>query len=116
MAMTDGSASGWSDGKRYLWLLGALTITLPILAAQLALATGLHVFWWFGPLFAFGVIPVLDTLPEFALVLTRKRRAILLTLVLEDRENLLTQLLFRQRNEHVGRRDAPLLPRAAVVP
>ncbi|WP_175720498.1 alkane 1-monooxygenase [Burkholderia anthina] len=62
MAMTDGSASSWSDGKRYLWLLGALTITLPILAAQLALATGLHVFWWFGPLFAFGVIPVLDTL------------------------------------------------------
>ncbi|AXK64805.1 alkane 1-monooxygenase [Burkholderia sp. IDO3] len=62
MAMTDGSASNWSDGKRYLWLLGALTITLPILAAQLALATGLHVFWWFGPLFAFGVIPVLDTL------------------------------------------------------
>ncbi len=60
--MTDGSASSWSDGKRYLWLLGALTITLPILAAQLALATGLHVFWWFGPLFAFGVIPVLDTL------------------------------------------------------
>ncbi|WP_353254919.1 alkane 1-monooxygenase [Burkholderia anthina] len=62
MAMTDGPASSWSDGKRYLWLLGALTITLPILAAQLALATGLHVFWWFGPLFAFGVIPVLDTL------------------------------------------------------
>ncbi|RQT50893.1 alkane 1-monooxygenase [Burkholderia cepacia] len=62
MAMTNGSASGWSDGKRYLWLLGALTITLPILAAQLALSTGLHVFWWFGPLFAFGVIPILDTL------------------------------------------------------
>ncbi|CAN0641839.1 alkane 1-monooxygenase [Burkholderia cepacia] len=62
MAMTDGSASGWSDGKRYLWLLGALTITLPILAAQLALSTGLRVFWWFGPLFAFGVIPILDTL------------------------------------------------------
>ncbi|RKU01320.1 alkane 1-monooxygenase [Burkholderia sp. Nafp2/4-1b] len=62
MAMTDASASGWSDGKRYLWLLGAVTITLPILAAQLALSTGLHVFWWFGPLFAFGVIPILDTL------------------------------------------------------
>ncbi|MBN3788205.1 alkane 1-monooxygenase [Burkholderia sp. Ac-20353] len=62
MAMTDGSASSWTDGKRYLWLLGALTITLPILAAQLALSTGLHVFWWFGPLFAFGVIPILDTL------------------------------------------------------
>nr|WP_057928509.1 alkane 1-monooxygenase [Burkholderia ambifaria] len=62
MAMTDESASGWSDGKRYLWLLGAVTITLPILSAQLALSTGLHVFWWFGPLFAFGVIPILDTL------------------------------------------------------
>lgn len=62
MAISDGSASGWSDGKRYLWLLGAVTITLPILSAQLALSTGLHVFWWFGPLFAFGVIPVLDTL------------------------------------------------------
>ncbi|KAF1052595.1 MAG: Alkane 1-monooxygenase [Burkholderia gladioli] len=27
-----------------------------------AIATGWHVFWWFGPLFAFGVIPVLDWL------------------------------------------------------
>ncbi|MCA8247792.1 alkane 1-monooxygenase, partial [Burkholderia multivorans] len=54
--------ASWSDGKRYLWLLGALTITLPIFAAQLALSTGFHVFWWFGPLFAFGVIPILDTL------------------------------------------------------
>ncbi|KVN31213.1 alkane 1-monooxygenase [Burkholderia stagnalis] len=62
MAMTDGSAASWSDGKRYLWLLGVLTITLPILSAQLALSTGLHVFWWFGPLFAFGVIPILDTM------------------------------------------------------
>ncbi|RQS08974.1 alkane 1-monooxygenase [Burkholderia sp. Bp9002] len=62
MAMIDGSAASWSDGKRYLWLLGVLTITLPILSAQLALSTGLHLFWWFGPLFAFGVIPILDTL------------------------------------------------------
>ncbi|MBU9455371.1 alkane 1-monooxygenase [Burkholderia multivorans] len=62
MATSDAPAASWSDGKRYLWLLGALTITLPIFAAQLALSTGLHVFWWFGPLFAFGVIPVLDTL------------------------------------------------------
>ncbi|PRD79605.1 alkane 1-monooxygenase [Burkholderia multivorans] len=62
MATSYAPAASWSDGKRYLWLLGALTITLPIFAAQLALSTGLHVFWWFGPLFAFGVIPVLDTL------------------------------------------------------
>ncbi|HEF4775989.1 TPA: alkane 1-monooxygenase [Burkholderia multivorans] len=62
MATSDAPAASWSDGKRYLWLLGALTITLPIFAAQLALSTGFHVFWWFGPLFAFGVIPILDTL------------------------------------------------------
>ncbi|PRG96978.1 alkane 1-monooxygenase [Burkholderia multivorans] len=62
MATSDAPTASWSDGKRYLWLLGALTITLPIFAAQLALSTGFHVFWWFGPLFAFGVIPILDTL------------------------------------------------------
>ncbi|MBN6738143.1 alkane 1-monooxygenase [Burkholderia multivorans] len=62
MATSDAPAASWSDGKPYLWLLGALTITLPIFAAQLALSTGFHVFWWFGPLFAFGVIPILDTL------------------------------------------------------
>ncbi|KVS08967.1 alkane 1-monooxygenase [Burkholderia multivorans] len=62
MATSDAPAASWSDGKRYLWLLGALTITLPIFSAQLALSTGFHVFWWFGPLFAFGVIPILDTL------------------------------------------------------
>ncbi|PRE04773.1 alkane 1-monooxygenase [Burkholderia multivorans] len=62
MATSDAPAASWSDGKRYLWLLGALTITLPIFAAQLALSTGFHVFWWFGPLFTFGVIPILDTL------------------------------------------------------
>ena len=62
MATSDAPAASLSDGKRYLWLLGALTITLPIFAAQLALSTGFHVFWWFGPLFAFGVIPILDTL------------------------------------------------------
>ncbi|WP_133645547.1 alkane 1-monooxygenase [Paraburkholderia flava] len=52
----------WVDGKRYLWLLGALTITLPLNAAHLALLTGIHLFWWFGPIFVFGIIPVLDYL------------------------------------------------------
>lgn len=52
----------WTDAKRYWWLLGALTITLPIIAAQQALSTGRHIYWWFGPLFAFGVIPLFDML------------------------------------------------------
>ncbi|AOJ68275.1 MULTISPECIES: alkane 1-monooxygenase [Burkholderia] len=62
MAIPQPASAAWTDTKRYGWLLGALTITLPLLAALLALSTGWHIFWWFGPLFAFGVIPVLDLL------------------------------------------------------
>ncbi|WP_323123292.1 alkane 1-monooxygenase [Burkholderia alba] len=62
MSTPETAAAPWTDSKRYWWLLGALTITLPLASAQLALATGWHIFWWFGPLFAFGVIPLLDTL------------------------------------------------------
>ncbi|WP_063533355.1 alkane 1-monooxygenase [Burkholderia sp. MSMB1589WGS] len=62
MAIRQPASADWTDTKRYWWLLGALTITLPLLAALLALSTGWHIFWWFGPLFAFGVIPVLDLL------------------------------------------------------
>ena len=39
----------WTDSKRYLWMLGALTITLPMIAAALALSTGWHPLWWAGP-------------------------------------------------------------------
>ena len=62
MASTQAAPARWVDGKRYLWLLGALTITLPLHAANLALQTGWHIFWWFGPIFVFGIIPVLDYL------------------------------------------------------
>ncbi|MEK6350164.1 MAG: alkane 1-monooxygenase [Burkholderia sp.] len=62
MADPQTASVGWTDRKRYWWLLGALTITLPMFSAGFAVATGWHIFWWFGPLFAFGVIPVLDWL------------------------------------------------------
>lgn len=35
---------------------------LPFLAGGLVKATGLGLFWWFGPIFLFGFMPVLDTL------------------------------------------------------
>jgi alkane 1-monooxygenase len=60
MAPPDTAIARWTDSKRYLWLLGALTITLPLHAAWLALSTGWHVFWWFGPIFVFTIIPVAD--------------------------------------------------------
>jgi alkane 1-monooxygenase len=52
----------WRDPKRYLWLLGSL---VPMLVFESWLgvhATGWGGFWWFGPLLAFVVIPVLDHL------------------------------------------------------
>jgi alkane 1-monooxygenase len=52
----------WRDPKRYLWPLGLLVPTLPFITWGLVEATGLGVFWWFGPFFVFGVMPVLDTL------------------------------------------------------
>ena len=47
----------WTDGKRYLWMLGALTITLPIVAAVSALATGWQPVWWAGPFIVITIIP-----------------------------------------------------------
>src|SRR5688572_14796876 len=39
------------------------------------------------------LVPLLDSLPEFPLVLAGERRAILLALMLEDRENLASKLV-----------------------
>lgn len=52
----------WTDAKRSLWLLGVLTLLLPLASIGLALTTGVSLFWWFAPLFVFGVIPLLDWL------------------------------------------------------
>src|ERR1700710_58516 len=52
----------WTDPKRYAWLLGLLVPLLPFMAWGLVSLTGLGVFWFWGPLFIFGVMPFLDTL------------------------------------------------------
>ena len=62
------------DHKRRFWLLGLIVPLLPFGAFFLVRATGLGLFWWFGPIFVYGVIPVLelamgtdrDNPPEFA--------------------------------------------------
>ena len=51
----------WRDPKRYAWLLGLLVPLLPLMAWGLVEATGLGVFWFWGPMFVFGVMPLLDT-------------------------------------------------------
>jgi alkane 1-monooxygenase len=52
----------WRDPKRYLWPLGLLVPLLPLMAYGLVEATGLGVFWWWGPFFLYVVMPILDTL------------------------------------------------------
>ena len=52
----------WRDTKRYAWLLGAIIPGIPFAGWGLVEATGLDVFWYFGPLFVFLVIPLVDLL------------------------------------------------------
>ena len=57
----DVSPATWRDPKRYAWLLGLLVPLLPFMAWGLVEATGLGVLWFWGPIFVFGIMPVLDT-------------------------------------------------------
>jgi alkane 1-monooxygenase len=50
----------WRDGKRYLWILGAIMPLLPFASWGLVELTGLDLFWYFAPLFVFGAIPLVD--------------------------------------------------------
>ncbi len=56
------SAATWRDPKRYAWLLGLIIPTLPFLAWGLVQATGLGVFWFYGPFLVFAIFPLLDIL------------------------------------------------------
>jgi alkane 1-monooxygenase len=60
--LNDCRVTAWRDTKRYAWLLGLVIPMLPFFAGGLVEATGLGLFWWFGPIFLFGIAPVLDTL------------------------------------------------------
>jgi alkane 1-monooxygenase len=50
----------WRDGKRYLWLIGAVVPLFLFAGWGLVNVTGLGVFWWIGPIFIYGIIPLLD--------------------------------------------------------
>jgi alkane 1-monooxygenase len=50
----------WRDGKRYVWPLGLLIPTLPLVALGLVEATGSGAFWFIGPVLLFGVFPLID--------------------------------------------------------
>ena len=64
MSAIDASASApaisWRDPKRYLWPLGLIVPTLPLLAWLLVELSGLGIFWWTGPVVVFGIFPIAD--------------------------------------------------------
>ena len=68
--------AGWRDPKRYAWLLGLLVPLLPFMAWGLVELTGLGVFWFFGPMFVFGIMPLLDTADRQGLAATRPTRVL----------------------------------------
>src|SRR3954451_18062124 len=59
---SDGTSVVWVDRKRRLWLLAFVVPTLPVVATVLATTTGLGLFWFWGPIFAFVIVPAADVL------------------------------------------------------
>jgi len=59
-ASTSRAQTRWRDRKRYAWLLGLIVPTLPFLAFGLVEATGLGIFWLYGPFLVFVIFPLLD--------------------------------------------------------
>jgi alkane 1-monooxygenase len=55
-------AAGWTDGKRYLWLLSPLVPVLALIGLGLHQILGWGVLAWSGPILVYGLIPVLDWL------------------------------------------------------
>ncbi|MFS3128211.1 fatty acid desaturase [Nocardioides sp. Bht2] len=56
----DGSAVAWSDPKRYLWVLGLVVPTLPLVGVAGEYFTGAGLLLWLTPVVFLGVIPLLD--------------------------------------------------------
>lgn len=54
------NAATWKDSKRYAWLLGLIIPFAPFIAWASVAVTGFEGFWFVGPLFVFGVLPLLD--------------------------------------------------------
>ena len=62
MASASNDTRPWRDRKRPLWLLALAVPTLPFQAGALVSLTGVRAFWWWGPFFAFVLVPVVDHL------------------------------------------------------
>ncbi|HEX6340751.1 fatty acid desaturase [Umezawaea sp.] len=58
----DGSTEGWTDRKRYLWLIGLVVPSLAFAALGLHASTGWGMWFWLGPIVVLVVVPAIDLL------------------------------------------------------
>ena len=56
----EGSTDQWTDGKRYLWLIGLVVPSLAFVALGLHALTGWGVWFWVGPIVILVVVPAID--------------------------------------------------------
>jgi alkane 1-monooxygenase len=56
----EGSAEGWRDRKRYLWLIGLVVPSLAFIAIAMWRLTGWGAWFWIGPIVILGVVPAID--------------------------------------------------------
>jgi len=56
--LVTGPEAAWRDGKRYLWLLGALLPAL--LLGAVAAGGAFPLLWWSGPIIVYVLLPVID--------------------------------------------------------
>jgi alkane 1-monooxygenase len=54
------AAAGWTDAKRYAWLLGIIVPLAPFMAYGWWQLTGLGLAWFWGPILVFALFPILD--------------------------------------------------------
>lgn len=52
--------TAWRDGKRYMWTIGLAVPVLPFVGAALWHKHPVAVYWWFTPILAYLVLPLLD--------------------------------------------------------
>ncbi|WP_420466546.1 alkane 1-monooxygenase [Panacagrimonas sp.] len=50
----------WIDARKPWWALGMLVPLLPFICYALVQITGSGTMWWFGPVFLYGIVPLLD--------------------------------------------------------
>ncbi len=55
-----GSTETWTDGKRYLWLIGLVVPSLAAVAFAMTQLTGWGVWVWIGPIVILLVVPAID--------------------------------------------------------